>query len=198
MNPITDEFYIYSSGQGAPTRGFVEGFLGVEHPFFANWLLQSGIAYSISNSLNRSGTFIQGADAGSADQYDYNFKVRTQQLMAQAKFMHLYQNKFYPYLLLGLGASFNNSSNYSTSVPPFLTFTRQYADNQSHSLAYRVGLGVDVDIASHLRLGVAYRFTGLGKINLGTATIDHTYVPETLSQSNVYANEAQVQLTYII
>ena len=141
MNPITDEFYIYSSGKGTPTRGFIEGFLGVEHPFFANWLLQSGIAYSILNSLNRSGTFIQGADAGSADQYDYNFKIRTQQLMAQAKFMHSYQNKFYPYLLLGLGASFNNSYNYSTSVPPFLTFTRQYADNQSHSLAYRVGLG---------------------------------------------------------
>ena len=161
-------------------------------------MLQGGVAYAQAGTYKINGSLIQGADAPYADQYNYQFHAVTRQVLAQAKFMRPYHDTFYPYILVGLGASFNTASNFSTSVPPFLTFTREYQNNTSSSFAYRVGVGVDVDIAQHLRLGVAYRFADLGGIRLGSASIDNIGVSGRLSQSNLYANEGLIQLTYII
>ena len=198
INPVTDEYYVYSPQSGAQTKGLFEAFLGAEHPIFSTWLLQGGIAYTQTGSDQINGSLVQGADALSADQYTYKFNAITRQILAQAKLMQPWHDKFYPYFLLGLGASFNSASNFSTSVPPFLTFTREYQNNQSISFAYRVGVGIDVDISQHVRLGVAYRFVDLGSVNLGSASIDNVSVLGKLSQSNLYANEALIQLTYII
>ena len=198
VDPVTDEFYIYSPESRTQTKGLFEAFLGAEHRFVSNWMLQAGLAYSETGTYNIKGNFLQGADVASADRYTYQFNAVTRQLLAQAKLMRPCYDKFYPYFLLGLGGSFNTASNFSTNVPPFLTFTREYENNQSNSFAFRVGVGVDVDIAQHLRLGVAYRFADLGGVRFGSANIDNTSVQGTLSQSNLYANEALIQLTYVI
>ena len=109
-----------------------------------------------------------------------------------------YSDKLYPYVLLGLGGSFNTASNYATNVPPFLTFTRLYANNTSNAFAFRVGLGFDVNITPHTRVGLAYRFADLGSVQLGAATIDNIKAAGTLSQSNLYANEVLAQFTYVM
>ena len=46
--------------------------------------------------------------------------------------------------------------------------------------------------------GLAYRFSGLGNADLGIANIDGSYVSGALLQSNLYANEVLLQLTYVI
>lgn len=92
-------------------------------------------------------------------QYTYKYNVVARELLAQAKLMRPYHDKFYPYFLVGLGGSFNKASNYSTNVPPFLTFTREYGNNTSSSFAYRVGLGMDMDVTQHARIGLSvFRF----------------------------------------
>ena len=69
QNPVTDEYYIYSPTNRTQTQGLFEVFLGAEHPLFSSWLLQGGLAYSQTGSYQAKGNFIQGADAGSANQY---------------------------------------------------------------------------------------------------------------------------------
>ena len=196
QNPVTDEYYTYSSTNQAQTQGIFEIFLGAEKPVFSSLLLQAGLAYSQAGTYQAKGNFTQGADVESANQYTYKYNVVTRELLAQAKLMRPYQDKFYPYLLAGIGGSFNRASNYATNVPPFLTFTRNYANNTSGAFAYKVGLGMDMDITRQARLGLAYRFSGLGRADLGAANIDGVPVSGTLSQSNLYANEILLQLTY--
>lgn len=197
QNPVTDEYYIYSPNNQVQTQGMFDVFLGAEHPV-SNWRVQGGLAYSQTGSYQSKGSFIQGADAGSADQYTYQYNIVARTLMVEAKLMRPYHDKFYPYFLVGLGGSFNKKSNFTTNVPPFLTFTREYANHTSGSFAYKAGLGIDMDVTSHARLGLSYRFAGLGRANSGAATIDNLSVTGALSQSNLYANELLLQLTYLI
>ena len=198
QNPVTDEYYIYSPTSQTQTRGMFEVFLGAEHPVFSNWLLQGGLAYSQAGTYQVKGNFTQGADVESANQFTYKYHVIARELLAQAKLMRPYHDKFYPYVLVGIGGSFNRATSYATNAPPFLTLTREYANNTSGSFAYRVGVGADMNIMQHMRLGLAYRFSGFGNANLGEATIDDTPVSRALSQSNAYANEVLLQLTYVI
>ena len=198
INPATDEYFIYSPTNQSQAAGLFEVFVAAEHRVFTNWLFQGGLAYSQSGTYKAQGNFVQGADAASADQYTYQYNVTARELLAQAKLMHPYHDKFYPYILAGIGGSFNQAYSYLTNVPPFLTFTREYNNNSSRSFAFRVGLGVDMDVTQRARLGLAYRFSGLGRVNLGAASIDGIPVSGALSQSNLYANEVLLQLTYAI
>ena len=199
QNPLTDEYYAYSPQNKAQSQGMFEVFVGAEHKIFTQELLQLGLAYEQTGTFNPKGSFVQGTDPQSISQYNYNFQVVTRQLLGQAKFMYQYHTKYYPYLLVGLGGSFNSSSDYNTNVPASLSYTRYYTNNISTTFAYRFGAGVDIDISTHMRLGVAYRFANLGGFNNdGASFINNVPMPSTLSQSSLYANEALVQLTYII
>lgn len=197
-NPLTDERYDYLPGNKVQTQGLFEIFLGAEYSIHQNWRTQVGLAYNQTGTYNNAGLFVQGADPDSSQQYTYSYQVVLRELLAQTKLMYTYRDKFYPYVLLGLGGSFNKASLFSTNVPPFLTFSRDYANNTARSFAYKVGLGSDVDIMTNTRIGVAYRFSGFGAISLGSAHIDGSAVSGTLSQSNLYVNEVLIQLTYVI
>lgn len=196
QNPNQDEYYSYWPTHQGQTQGLFEAFLGVEHPIFEKWLLQAGCAYTQAGNFHPEGTFIQGVDAPSQNQYQYQYNLTTRQVMLQTKWMRRTHHRFYPYFLIGLGAAINNTSNFTTNVPNTLSYTRLYGNNTSTTFAYRVGIGLDVDLMEHLRLGVAYRITDLGGISLGNATIAQSTVYGTLSQSTLYANDVLAQLTY--
>lgn len=196
-SPVVDEFYTYTPSSQALTQGLIEAFVGVEHPINPLWLTQLGFAYTQTAMLKPSGNLLQGADISSADTYHYQYNVNLRQIMMQGKLMTRRHDKFYPYLLAGLGVGVNTASNFSTTAPLNLTFTRSYTDNTQTSFAFRLGLGVDVQVLSNVRLGLAYRITDEGNISLGNAKINTTPVSGTLSQSAVFANEFLVHLTYI-
>ncbi len=200
LNPVTDEFYNYSATQFNQRSDLFEGFLGTEWCFQPNWAIQVGLDYNRpTSSFAANGTFLQGADLESADSYTYQYRVATSQWLIAGKLLYSLKNTpLHPYLLGGLGVAYNKAYDYGTNVPPFLTFTRMYANNTSKSFSYALGVGVDADIAPRFRLGMGYRFSDLGKIRLGAATIDTTPVEGTLSQAHWYANEFLAQLTWII
>jgi len=197
QNPTTDEFYYYFANRPTQTSGLFDGFLGTEWRFRPKWALQMGLDYNQASPFSAKGTFQQGADALSADTYSYHYAVLTRQILAEGKLLYTVKC-FHPYLFGGLGVAVNSAYNYYTNVPPFLTFTRMYANNTTTSFSYAVGVGVDKDLTSHLRAGVGYRFAGLGRVKLGIPTIDTTRVSGTLSQSHLYANELLAQLTWIV
>lgn len=198
VNPLTEEYFIYSPRSGTPTGGLIEGFLGVEHGLFSSFLLQGGLTYTAMTSFQAKGSFVQGTDQMSENIYTYSYKVKTQQLLVQAKLLYPYRDIFYPYLLLGVGASFNQSSDFNNSVPTELTFTREYTDNRLTRLAYRLGLGFDIALMPQLRVGLAYRFADLGRCSLGSASMNQSLVSGTLSQDHLYVNEAVAQISYVI
>jgi opacity protein-like surface antigen len=198
VNPVTDEFYVYSANTRNQTVSVFDSFVGAEWAFHPNWSLQLGLGYNQAWNIDAKGSLLQGADSQSADQYSYHYSVLTRQLLAESKLLYRFRERYRPYALLGLGAAFNDASDYGTNVPPFSSFTRQYQNNTQTSFSYVLGLGVDVDVTNHLRLGIGYRFADFGQVKLGKSTIDTTSVDGTLSQTHLYTNEILAQLTFVI
>ncbi len=197
-NAITSEFYIYSAYRPTQTSTLGDLFIGAEWQLTPYWLIQGGLDYSGTAAFSAKGTLIQGADAVSADIYNYSYNVLARQLMAEGKLLYIFRQIYHPYVLVGLGSSFNRGYNFQTSVPPFLAFTRQYQDYYNYSLTYSLGFGLDVDVYHNLRLGLGYRFADLGQSNLGYATIDTTRVYGVLTQNHIYTNQVLAQLTWVV
>jgi len=198
INPVIDSFYIYTANHSNQTGGLFDSFLGVEWLFQPKWALQMGLGYVRSGNFSVKGSLLQGADIQSADQYSYNYTIVTNQLVAESKLRYQIKERFYPYLLLGLGEAFNTAHGYNTNVPPFLTFTREYKNNTQNTFSYTAGVGFDIDVANHLRLGLGYRFADLGTAQLGRAMIDTSSVSGTLSQAHLQMNEVIAQLIFVI
>jgi opacity protein-like surface antigen len=197
IDPDTDEFYNYSRQDNTRQVRTFNGFIGAEATLAPLWNLQLGFEYDQLGQLKAEGSFVQGADVQSQDQYNYNYLIRSKQFLAESKLLYTIDGYYHPYIAGGIGLGSNKNTQYSTDVPPFLTFTRMYADHKTNSIAYNIGLGLDIDISSHLRLGGGYRFANLGKQQLGQAMIDTTAVPGTLNQKNLYANELLAQATLV-
>jgi opacity protein-like surface antigen len=197
-NPVVDQFYIYTNNRPAQTGGLLDSFVGVEWAFHSNWAMQMGLSYNQTWDFKAQGSLLQGADAQSVDQYSYQYSIITRQLLAESKLLYRFKERYLPYVLLGLGAAFNTASNYTTTVPPFLTFTRQYNNNTQTSFSYALGMGMDVQMIDNFRFGLGYRFADLGRIKLGKAIIDTNNAGGTLSQSHLYAHEVLAQITWML
>ncbi len=198
INPLTDEFFKYKASNKSQTAAMFEGLVGVEWAFDPHWSFQVGLDYAQTLTLKAQGRLLQGADLQSSDQLLYHYHIITRQLLAEGKLLYGFGCGIHPYIMAGAGKSFNYTDSYVANIPLFLTFTRKYHNNNATAFSYIAGVGVDVDIIEHLRLGVGYRYAQLGTVTLGSARIDTTRVTGTLSQSHLYLNEALVQLTFVI
>jgi len=197
-NPATDEFFIYNAQPPSQTGALFEVFLGSEWYFRPRWALQMGVDFEqVYTNYNADGTLIQGADVASEDQFTYRYNATIRQILAEVKLLYQYRERLHPYLLAGVGAALNTAYNYNTSVPPFYTFTRQFSNNTCTSFTYALGLGLDLDITHGVRLGLGYRFSDLGKVALGPASINNIPVSGTLSQTHTYSNILLTQLTFV-
>lgn len=195
LNPNTDELYVYSPTHHSQTAYLYSGFLGAEWDWPSQWGIQARFEYNQTSPFSVQGSFTQGADPQSTDNYTYRYGIVTKQLLVDGKLFYIVKKYFRPYILVGAGSSFNRAYNYTTNATPCLTLTRMYLNKTNASFSYAVGVGIDASIATHLRIGIGYRFTDLGETNLGDANIDGTSVTGTLSQAHLYANEVLTQIT---
>jgi opacity protein-like surface antigen len=198
QNPDTDQFYNYVARDSTQTATLFDFFLGAEWQLRQNCLLQAGVDYNQVSSFDVKGSLTQGVDVISEDNYTYHYSLSSKQLLAQGKLLYTIKEHYHPYVLVGVGAAFNKAYNFTTSVPPNLTFTRMYQNNTTTSFSYAVGLGLDIDATAHLRVGIGYRFIDLGKAKLGDATLATFPVAGTLSQDHLYANQLLAQLTFVV
>lgn len=197
-NTVTDSFYRYSPNNSQKTQGIGDAFLGIEWGLGqTSAALQLGIGYAQTLSpMTVKGTLVQGADVASQSTFQYQYDVTIRQLLLEGKLLGTIACYYHPYIFAGAGSAFNRTSSFSTTVPPFLTFTRQYTSNTATTFTYAVGFGVDMDIDQVFRIGIGYRYSEFGKLDLGNANIDGTPVSGTLTQSNIYTNEVLMQITY--
>jgi opacity protein-like surface antigen len=197
--PLTDAYYNYANDQTTQKAALISLFLGKEWLIADRyWLMQAGFEFTETSGLKVNGNLTQGAEVVSQNYYTYNYNVIIRQLLLDAKILYTYQQIFHPYIFGGLGLGLNRASDYTTNVPPDLTFTQEYKSKTSTSFSYALGFGVDIDIHEKVRLGIGYRFTNLGQVSLGSASIDGISVPGTLSQNHLYANELIAQLSMVL
>jgi opacity protein-like surface antigen len=194
-NPVTDEFYTYTAHKTTQTQAIFDVFLGAEWHATPCWRLQFGVDYITPAFFTAKGSLIQGADVQSENSYAYQYLMKTQQLYFEGKCIYTDLCYFSPYLFMGLGAAFNKAYRFSTTVPDTITFTRIYKDHTNTSFSYAVGAGIDFEIFSNIHLDVCYRFANMGRVALGSATIDDIPVKGTLTQSHLYANQVLAQIT---
>ncbi|CAM2904057.1 Opacity protein and related surface antigens [Legionella steigerwaltii] len=190
--------YQYTPKHTHSNRMLWGGSIGTEVPVHSQWALQLGIGFYRPNNFSSSGILMQGVDEQSADEFTYNYKIKSSQLFFEGKLLHSAEKIFHPYVSLGLGAAFNNTSNYQTSVPPFLTFTPEFEDHKTTNFAYSLGVGVDVDLCKNWRLGVGYRYVGLGEVSLDEGMLDVMPFTSTLTLPHFYMQEGIVQVSYLI
>lgn len=195
---IDEEFYNYAPNSPAAHSSLQNVFVGVEHALNQRWSWQTGVDYSKISPFYAKGTLTQGVDVGSQDTYDYHYRISTQQFLWLNKFLYTVKEHYHPYVLVGVGAAFNNAYHYATTIDPNLTFTRSYDGHRQTAFTYALGAGVDATITEHLRLGFGYRFADIGRVSFGNASIDGTAVSGTLAQSDLYVHELLVQLTWLI
>lgn len=197
IDAISEQFYIYTNNDHIKVPALYGGFVGIEWQGDSNWMFDLLIDYNQSSLFSVDGSLTQGIDTSSENTYDYSYSMRFRQLLGQVKVGYVGWQQISPYLLFGLGAGFNSAQDFSTTAPATLVATRAYADNLTISPACMLGFGFDIPIVDFVRLGVGYRFTDLGKMSLGQATVNDVVVSGTLKQSALFANEFVVQLTFV-
>ena len=189
--------YHYKPNHSNTTHMLWGGFVGSEVKRSPSWGLVAGLGYYQPSGLFTKGALTQGADPTSDDIYTYRYQIQSQQLLAEGKLYWIAKEKIQPFLMVGVGAAFNNTSNYQTSVPPFLEFTPAFFNHTQTNFTYAIGPGIDISLSKSFRIGVAYRFTDLGSANTGSAQIDEIPISSTLKQSHLYANQILAQFTFM-
>jgi len=193
-----DSLYSYNGQTDSVKTGIGGVFVGTEFPS-ASYLyaIELGLSYYQESSFEQNGVLTQGVDAPSSDQYDYQYSLLTRQLFIESKLLAKSFRSFHPYFIVGVGESFNKLRQYTVDYNPFLTFTPLWNDQMTQHFAYNLGVGVDADILSWVRMGLGYRY-----FNLGTADFDNGYidtVPITHSLKQCLKTQTlMAQLTFIL
>jgi opacity protein-like surface antigen len=196
FTPLDLCHYTYQP-QGHSVNPLYGGFVGSEFKQTPSWRFVAGLGYYQPASLSTKGILTQGADSVSSDTYSYRYRTTTQQLLAEGKLYWIDQHKIQPFLMVGLGAAFNKTSNYQTNVPLFFAFTPKFSNHSQTNFTYAIGPGIELNLTKSVRIGIGYRFTDLGPSPTGTAQIDNISIPNALKHSHLYANQILAQFTFI-
>jgi opacity protein-like surface antigen len=198
--PGVTEYYDYSPKGDTQNKGLIDLLVGAEWAFNPNWALQAGLGYNQVGTYTAKGTLSQGfVGLGSPEVYSYQYNIALQSLLVEGKVLYtLNQNPhLHPYVSFALGGARNKAYAFETSVNPQETSTRNYQGNAKNSFTYAAGLGLDVDVTKHTRVGLGYRYADLGRVELGDANVNGVPVSGTIDQRRLHANEALAQFTYL-
>ena len=201
---IDTETYRYRAEEDTETRGVFGGLLGVEMRVMRHLSWQSGVAYYQTTPFSARGDVTVNAnnDPEFSPPYDYTYEVTTRQLLWENKVLWQWKKRYYPYLLVGIGAAFNSTSDFITHHPQEQPFVPTFDGRNTTSFTYSLGLGLDYAITQHMRLGLGYRFADLCKAGLGdgeyTTFFASTDVKALSPQSHIYTQEVMAQLTYLM
>jgi opacity protein-like surface antigen len=197
VNPETDSFYYYDDTSSSESLWGFNVFIGGEWPINPMMSIQVGLDYVKTAQINVEGTVTQGADVQSESSFPFHYEILVQQALLEGKLLFNVNKLYHPYLLLGLGAAFNQSKDFDADVPECLTLTRHYEDNVTSNFSYAIGAGMDIDLLDHLRFGFSYRYTGLGEAELGNSTLNGEEVDGRLTQDTMSFSEVLLQLSWV-
>lgn len=200
-----DDIFTYYNNRQHSNSGLLGVFVGGEHALPRPGLfMQGGLEYTAFENSRIKGSHSVGIEPATSTYYNYKYTIQTQQLLAVAKLFGTLKERYHPYVSVGLGAAFNDSTAFSVSTTETgsLNIAPIYGNHTKTAFSYSAGLGVDADLNQHVRLGLGYRFAGLGKSSLGNGSVNmNTYSYPTgfsLSAGNAYVNQLVAQISYVV
>lgn len=203
---FANTFFDYDPNDTSALRPLVGGFVGAEYAFNHEWAWQFGFAFYQGPSSTVVGEEVQAPvfNPEAINTWDYRYKILSSQLLFENKLLFTLRKRFHPYVLLGLGESFNYSHKFQvTPQNPGEIATAIFKSHTTNNLIYTVGFGLDTDLSKKIRLGVGYRHASLGKYNLGKGMIDtgpggEVFSLPALKSGHAFNNEILIQLTYLL
>ncbi|CDZ76194.1 Opacity protein antigens [Legionella massiliensis] len=201
-----DEVFAYNGKRNNKNTELVGVFLGEEFNQLTinpSLLFQAGIEYTYFGKNHLSGSNTAGVEPETSTLYRYDYTLQSQQLLAVAKILATTHQVFHPYLSVGIGASSNDSRQFSQKTQELesINLAPRFANHRKTAFSYSLGLGLDVNVSAHLRMGAGYRFSGLGHSSLGNGSIvfnNYNYPTSFgLHTGNVYVNQAVFQASYL-
>ena len=172
-------------------------FIGVERIFCDKLWVQLGASGYVDAQISPEG-HVWNFASPQFDTLSFAYTVHHTRVMAEGKFLttlNRYQ-ALHPYVSWGLGAAFNQASNYQEkaliagAVP-----TLPFANKNQTSFTWGVGVGADYSVNPHVRLGMGYQFADLGSVSLGPTLAAST--TQTLSFPHLYTNQLRFQFTFL-
>lgn len=186
----------YTGNQNYKLSGGLGLGFGLEREAHTNLLWQLGLAGYFNTAVQAQGMVWQFG-LPDFENFRYSYQVQSSRIVAAGKLLGSYQQKYHPYVSGELGSAFNRASSY-VEIPLIESQAPMspFRNNTHASFSWGVGLGVDVDLRSNLRLGAGYQFSDLGRVTLGQSPAQET--AEALSIAHLYDNQIRVQLTALI
>lgn len=171
-------------------------FVGAESDLPANWAWQYGVSYYQNSAFQVHGVVDQFGDPAYAN-LNYYYQIQSKRYLIETKILYAIKKVYHPYIDLGVGESVNKTYNYleegvtSADVP----MSQPFANKTTHNFTYLAGVGIDVDLFQHVRLGAGYRYVGLGKAGLNTTPLQVD--TNTINNHVIRTNEFFMQLSLI-
>jgi opacity protein-like surface antigen len=171
-------------------------FVGGEADIPANFILQLGVAYNQDTDFNPVGTVYQFGSPFYGN-LNYNYNIRSQRLLGQAKLLYTIKNVIHPYITGAAGEAVNKSFGYVETGVTSADFgmIQTFPNKTMHSFTYALGLGIDVDVGNHMRFGVGYNYLDLGQAALSMAPQQEG--SGTLHYNHLNTNELIMQLSFV-
>ena len=171
-------------------------FLGVAFNLNSIWSSQLGISYYQNSAFQSRGDQYYFGDPNFND-VGYEYYMTSHRLLAEAKLLYTVKNIFHPYVDVGVGEAFNNAEDYSEH--PYdttgVSTGAPFGNHSTGNFTYTAGLGVDMDVSKQVRMGVGYRYADLGKVGLGTSSLQAD--TNTLQKNSITSNEFLFQISTI-
>ncbi len=135
--------------------------------------------------------------------YNYQFKIKTQTLLAEFK-ADIYQwQRWMPFLLAGAGVSFNNAGNYTEQPLSGVTprVSPGFSNHTTSWFSYTVGAGLDYIIQKNIWMSLIYQYNNLGQVQTGTG-VDATTLTDTnydtdRLKTHIKSNTVMLSVTYL-
>ncbi len=184
----------------------VGGFVGAEYAYNPLWTWQFGLAFyrTGDSSVNGEETQAPMLSLDAINTWNYHYKISSTQLFFENKLFFNGQQRYHPYVLIGLGEGFNRAFDFQvTPQNSGEVATATFGSNTANDFIYMVGLGLDIDVVKQLRLGLGYRYVYLGKTEFGNGILDtgaggNVFSLPGLQFNGSYNQEVLAQLTYLI
>ena len=201
------DVFTYNNSGGGKNTGFIGVFLGTEHAFplisRPGFFMQTGVEYNYFGKIGVNGINTVGVEPHTSTTYHYNYNFQTQQVLGTVKLFATTYERFHPYGEVGLGAAFNHAGQYNTTTTETgsINLTPGFSNQSNTQFSYSLGLGVDTQVNTKIRVGLGYRYSNFGSSSLGNGTVTfnnyQSPVSFALGSSNTYANQLIARISYV-
>lgn len=171
-------------------------FIGVETSFLEKWAWQIGLSYFVNNAFTAKGNVYQFSDPA-YNNLTYQYQIVSRRISVEGKLSHELHNVWHPYILASLGMATNRAYGYTEyPVTDFdVPMSMPFGNHTNKTFTFSLGLGVDVNLSEHIRIGAGYRFVDLGSAALGTTPLETGN--QTITNPDIHANELLAQVSFI-